>query len=491
MWAGINVRSFFSSNAIDILGAQRLRTIFSTITFLVIAFLGSASCSPSTRIRSTAITAYIQCDSPGRTCCDPDAEVKTKHCHHGLGCNIATGKCAPCGAAGTPCCDGDFTGFSLKGYTGLLLDPSERIESCDTDTSCDASLAPDGVTWLGSRLCRLCGTEQGGHCCAPDVRYAIGRCFSDSVTGRRLVCNNGWSGADGICVRCGEKIGEPACLMGFPCDDGMVEKNGVCVACGFAGQPTCDRGDPCRNELYVPDRSYSMCVQGGGPNQPCLPDRQAGPCTYAGLFCSSKKICEPCGGGGERCCPPPVTPACRDRADCRDGRCFACGFINMPVCAGNICHSGEPNQGFCRHCGDDGERCCYDINVRCNTGMRCEDRTCHRQGGSGGTGQQSKTCSRQPYTWSTIPRPVAIEDADGCIVTVNFIASTPEEAIQCARVQYGESVITGGIQDFPFAVICPSTGCNQRTYPGKDHDSAEKCATSTSVGCTVQDGSCP
>jgi len=214
------------------------------------------------------ITRWQQCDVAGRACCGPDGEVKTQHCHKGLGCDVAVGRCAPCGAAGQPCCDGDFTGFSLKGYTGFLLDPSERIESCDAGASCDASLAPDGRSWLGTRVCRACGSKEGGSCCPPDVRYALGRCFTDAASGKRLACNDPWAGAAGICVPCGRWVGDLACPTGLPCEDGLVEHDGFCVACGYADMPTCDRGDPCRGGQSVPNRGYSRCLAAGGANQP-------------------------------------------------------------------------------------------------------------------------------------------------------------------------------------------------------------------------------
>lgn len=123
--------------------------------------------------------------------------------------------------------------------------------------------------------------------------------------------------------------------------------------------------------------------------------------------------------------------------------------------------------------------------------MRCEDRTCLGGGGAGGGGETWKTCSGQPYTWSTSARPVAIENDDGCVATVTVVASSPEEALQCARAQYGDAAIPGPLTDFPVAVTCPMTGCHQRTYPGRDHDAAQQCAEATSPGCTVENGGCP
>jgi hypothetical protein len=451
-----------------------------------------------TLIATTIFTLYYysdfmrsqQCDTPGSPCCTKDAEVKTSHCHKGLGCDLTTNQCTACGAPGQPCCDGHFTGFSMKGYTGFLLDSAERIESCDGSARCDARLAPDGTSWLGSRTCQTCGTKDGGPCCGPDVRYALGRCFLDGQTNEPLTCNDPWAGERGTCIRCGRWNGDIACMSGQPCVDGLVEKDGLCVSCGYPGQPLCDRGEPCRGGQSVPNKSYSLCVAAGGAWQPCLPN---GGCGYQRMFCNAQKICEPCGGGGETCCPAAQGNPCTV-GECRDGRCFACGYMNMPECTtGERCRDGsEPVNGWCRPCGNEGQRCCFGMSIRCYDGMRCRDGTCQRPAGSGGGGgPQPKTCSGQPYTWSTILRPVWIEDANGCVAYVNYLASTPEEALQCARGQYGEAAFGTTVSDFHVAVTCPNTGCNQRTYPAKDQEGAQNCAEATSPGCEVEAGLCP
>jgi hypothetical protein len=433
---------------------------------------------------------WQRCDTAGQGCCAPDGEVNTKHCHNGLGCNITTGKCEPCGAPGEPCCDGDLTGFTLKGYSGFVLDPKERVESCDPGATCDAKLGPDKESWIGSRVCQACGMRNGGTCCAPDVRYGLGQCFTDVPAKKRLVCADPWAGERGICVQCGHAVGQPACLSGYPCDDNLVEQNGVCVICGTPGAPTCDRGEPCPHQS-VPNKSYSMCVAAGGPNQPCLPNRD---CDLDGTFCNEVKICQPCGNGGEPCCPPEGGAPCRI-GECTDGRCFICGYQNMPVCPGpSPCQGGlEPVDGYCRPCGKAWQPCCYGISIRCDDGMRCEDRVCQgpTQGGGGGTGEQWKTCSGQNYTWTTGQHVIYIENAEGCITFTTITANSPEEAMTCARNSHGDGVIGPAVGTFQFAVTCPYTSCNQVTYSGRDHDSAQGCVEATYDGCTVEDGACP
>lgn len=443
---------------------------------------------------------YTTCDAAGKRCCGPDGAVKTPHCHKGLGCNIVTGACEPCGAPGQVCCDGDFTGFSLKGYTGILRDPAERIESCNPGARCDARFDPASGSWVGTRRCQSCGTKLGGACCAPDNRYALGRCFRDARTGVRLVCNDPWAGAAGACVACGT-WNQPKCLTAgeAPCDDGLVarELDGICVPCGQPGQPTCDRGEPCRGEWSVPNRWFSECVAAGGPNQPCGKDPQF-PCIYGGMFCNSKRICEPCGQPGQACCPPgglPGNNAC-DPGECRDNRCFACGYENQPVCqTGPLCHNDEPVSGWCRHCGREGEVCCryHGASIRCDEGMRCEDNVCRRPGGGGGGGGNGwKTCSGQPYTWATKTWPVALEYENGCVAYDSFVANSPDEAFACARAKHGAAaVINTPLESHTFAVTCSHSTCDTRQYPARNHAQAKSCAEfEAGDDCTVEDGPC-
>src|SRR6185295_10074358 len=178
------------------------------------------------------------CDTIGQRCCPPDFQVNTPHCHKSLGCNITTGLCEQCGGPGQVCCDGDYTGFSRKNYSGVLLDPTERIQSCNEGARCDAQLAPDGASWLGTRRCSACGNKRDAPCCAPDTSFGLGRCFTDQTTGRRLTCGDPFADAS-TCVVCGG-LNEPSCGTRPICDTGLVELNGKCVPCGHAGQPSCD-----------------------------------------------------------------------------------------------------------------------------------------------------------------------------------------------------------------------------------------------------------
>ena len=443
--------------------------------------------------------SWRRCETAGSACCGPDGEVNTKHCHKGLGCNIVTDKCETSGAPEQPCADGHFTGFSLKGYTGVLLDPLERIESCDRGARCDARLAADGKSWVGTRLCRACGIQEDGFCCAPDVRYAVGRCFEDAATGKRLTCSDPLAALPGICIPCGRWAGDIACADREPCADRLIEKDGFCIACGVAGLPPCDRGVPCRDSAadWLSDR----CVEAGGPNQPCLPEGGLR-CSYQGTFCNSRRICEPCGLPGQPCCPPgsrPNNAPCEQPGECRQtpagNRCGGCGYTNGPVCQGPVpCPNDEPVGGWCRPCGKLGQVCCRSSGgIVCYDGLKCREGHCGGppSGGGGGAPPGPKTCSGQPYTWSTIPRPVFYENANGCVDSASFPASTDEEAVQCARSLFGDDVIGTSLQHFPVAVTCPHTGCNQRTYPARDQDSAEKCAEALSPGCTVEGGPCP
>jgi len=162
-----------------------------------------------TTVNYVVIPFQLRCDLPGRLCCAPDASVKTLHCEGTVGCNVVTGRCESCGGVGQVCCDGPFTDFSNKSYTGISIDSTERFTSCDAGLRCDAT-STDGINWVGTRRCQQCGSREGGLCCAPDDHYAFGRCNPDSQTGKHLACDVPYS-AQGTCVAC-----EPLCYRSCP-----------------------------------------------------------------------------------------------------------------------------------------------------------------------------------------------------------------------------------------------------------------------------------
>jgi hypothetical protein len=232
----------------------------------------------------------IPCGALGKACCRAPAALQNipafgpvVSCQKGLGCDITTNKCvSTCGGTGQVCCDGPET-RATKWSDRWLYSPNDRNlrEMCDT-----------GVCDRQTHRCITCGNRQKGSCCSSDASQATARCFRDSVTGHRLVCNDPWEGAGGACVQCGNS-GQPTCATAGepPCDDGSVEResDGSCVPCGRAGLPTCDVGEPCRDGQSVPDWSSPKCVPAGGPNQPCHPD---GRCDNPGYFCNSSRICQ-------------------------------------------------------------------------------------------------------------------------------------------------------------------------------------------------------
>lgn len=445
--------------------------------------------SPVNVVRPGA--GFALCNTPGLSCCPADSQVKTRHCDQSVGCNIISGKCEPCGGLGQVCCDGPYTGFSGKDYSNVLFDSPERVESCDSGLRCDATLAPDGVTWLGTRRCQPCGTTQGGPCCAPDDRYGLGRCFSDAASGAALVCNNPSAGAQGTCVPCGAQVGQPVCLTpgGYPCVDGLVAQNGICVLCGSAGNPVCDHGAPCDASGSVPDATYTTCVRAGGANQPCL---QNGTCGYADLFCNSKKICQPCGDPGGPCCPATATSTpCSGSGECRQNTCFSCGLYDQPVCITRTsCDEGTEVDGWCRHCGQQGQPCCREEIPMCSSGLTCDDDdVCTGSPQSSGSGGQLKTCSGQAVTFTAQNFAYSIEGTDGCVSTAQVYANSADEALKCAQAKYGNALILTELQDVRFAVTCFE--CWSQTFPARDEASAMRCAQSTYPNCTVEQGDCP
>lgn len=267
------------------------------------------------------LSALRLCTAVGAACCPADDGVKAPHCHKGLGCDIASGTCRACGGPGQPCCDGHLTNFSGRSFTGIPNDPTEKVESCAAGARCDARLGPDGTTFIGSRTCVSCGTQEGGACCAADLRYALGGCSRDAATGARLACANPEAGAASTCVRCGTQAGEPACNSGRACSDGLNNLAGICRPCGLPGMPVCDTGAPCVSN-HVPDPSSparATCVPAGSLNQWCLPGRR---CGYQDLICNTANRCERCGSYGNACCAGQQGRAtCEEGTPCTNGRC--------------------------------------------------------------------------------------------------------------------------------------------------------------------------
>jgi hypothetical protein len=189
---------------------------------------------------------------------------------------------------------------------------------------------------------------------------------------------------------------------------------------------------------------------------------------------------------------------CEQPGECRPTpagiRCGSCGYTNGPVCQGPVpCPNDEPVDGWCRPCGSFGQACCRSLGgIVCRDKLMCKDGYCGGPpSGGGGGGTQLKTCSGQPRAWSAKQWTVYVEDANGCVGETYPWANTGEEAVQCVRSSgFGDDVIGLTYQEFSFAVTCPHTGCNQRTYKARDQDSAEKCAEATSLGCTVEAGAC-
>jgi hypothetical protein len=221
-------------------------------------------------------------------------------------------------------------------------------------------------------------------------------------------------------------------------------------------------------------------------------------CKHGSLVCNGNGICEPCGGGGEVCCPADRGPPCGEARECKDGRCFACGFLNMPECPGaDRCKPGfTPDGGLCRACGERDQRCCRDDDVRvCNVdeGLRCDDDVCRLPGGGGGGGgggEPARTCSGALQTPFTLPRAVHVEDENGCVATPEFPANTQEEAIGCARALFGDAVLPGEPVPFDWAVTC-HVGCTNQKIPARDEGKSSDCVQYMFPDCTAAKGTCP
>lgn len=299
--------------------------VIGAVVFAVAAAWSDPASAQVDRINRHVAPPLAQtlCNTAGAACCAPDSVVKTEHCHRGLGCDMASHTCQICGGPGQSCCDGHLTGFSLTGFTGVPADPTEKVESCSgRGVSCDARLDPDGSNWVGTRKCSTCGTREGGACCPPDVRHALGRCGKDASSGTELTCSDPYAGASGTCIRCGLQEGDPACMEGRACGQGLNDVDDVCRRCGLVGQPTCDVGNPCFGAA-IPDPSSpsrATCVAAGNVNEWCLPQAF---CSYQDLTCNAQNKCERCGAFGQACCTPSASrPACEADTPCTNGRCL-------------------------------------------------------------------------------------------------------------------------------------------------------------------------
>jgi hypothetical protein len=87
-------------------------------------------------------------------------------------------------------------------------------------------------------------------------------------------------------------------------------------------------------------------------------------------------------------------------------------------------------------------------------------------------------------------RGVYREDDNGCILYEEFDSNDMNEALGCARAKYGDAVIDTPLQKHDFAVNCPHTTCNQKTYFARNYSQARSCAEFEHDDCSVEDGPC-
>jgi hypothetical protein len=403
---------------------------------------------------------FSPCDTIGQRCCGPDGQVNTQHCHKGLGCNVATDRCEACGAPGQVCCDGDFTGFSLKGYSAFLRDPAERTEACNASARCDAQLAPDRLSWLGTRRCGTCGNKVGGACCAPDTSYGLGRCFTDDRSGVRMACADPWAGSASTCIYCGG-LNQPVCIDRRRCDvDWLVDLNGTCVLCGRVGQPPCNLTG-CDDYTAIVDWKHDICIAAGGRDQPCRSD---GTCNFEGSYCD-KKICKDCGWGWSKGYP-------------------------MACCPGGKCVEGECNKYNLCVCGYEGQVPCRN---GCMPGFVDKWGECVKGAPPPPPPpppSQWKTCSGENWGLSTQDRTVYLQNASTkCLTSVTYKANSVQEAYTCAKRDHGDAVVTQAVNSYTFG-LTSQFGCNPVTLSAPDEDDAQTCAQSQCINCWVTPGGC-
>jgi hypothetical protein len=344
-------------------------------------------------------------------------------------------------------------------------------------------MCQDSVCDPATHRCNAnCGKNTGDACCGIQPGVGVASCLNP-----KLYCAlDANTYASGTCQPCG-LLDKPACTGPKACEDGLApdERTGLCVHCGHPGLIVCDRGPPCDVQSVPDPITHTQCVAAGGVNQPCFAD---GTCGYQDLLCNTHRVCERCGYDGQTCCPGET--ACINGICTADNRCVTCGQVGARTCPiGVPCpRGGEPNGGSCQLCGAEGQICCFSDNNFCAPGLRCDDRTCKVSTSSPpAPPNDPRTCSNQPYTWSASNRNVPVEDAQGCAKLVPYPANSDAEALQCARAQFGDKVITSPVDYYPVSLTCPYSGCIQRQVLAKDQESAKRCAASVEGpgSCTV------
>lgn len=424
--------------------------------------------------------SLVLCGGAGQPCCHAPASIPQSDgpivtCKAGLGCNLASNTCvSPCGGPGQACCDGPDARAPRWTEDGRPYVPTGLVREMCKDSVCDPA----------SNLCKTgCGMNAGDACCGVQPGVGVATCLN-----QKLYCAlDAGTYASGKCEPCGIQ-GKPACSGPKACEDGLApNESGLCVFCGHPGMIVCDRGPPCDVQSIPDPITRASCLKAGGPNEPCLDGDMK--CGYADLFCNARNICEVCGGDAQACCPgshPCTAGVCGN-----DNRCVSCGQAGMRTCPiGERCpRGGEPDGGQCKDCGGEGQLCCFSMSVRCDQGLRCDDRVCKGDSSSTSPPNNPSTCGGQAYTFSVAQRPEYHDDGHGCAVPVSYMANSDDEAVQCLRSQYGNLAITSSVNYYGVSLSCPYSDCIQRQVLAKDLDSAKSCAASVEGpgSCSVVD----
>jgi hypothetical protein len=395
---------------------------------------------------------FVSCGQPGQSCCKRRSSLPgfdPRYCDVGAGCDIATNTCvSPCGGGGQACCDGPDT-YAPQGNES----PTSPFFCRGTDCFPRKQMCAAGACTRETRRCNeQCGKTAGAACCPPDAGIAVASCKTAD-----LVCEFGaQSSQSGTCMRCGEQ-GQPPCAGGecrVSAGVRTVERNGICIACGYVGLPKCASGRRC-DAGATPDPKGPNCIPGGGQDQPCLEGKF---CGYDGMFCDNSNICRVCGAPGQPCCP------------------------NQPLLGG----------GFTKECGGYSNLQCANFNGR---------RVCQYKPGQA-PGQQPppppppnepKTCGGQPYQIGvTTTFPVWARAFTGCaFIGAAYQANSFDEAVQCARTVYGDTVITDNVEQYTYSMDGP-LGCRTVQVYAKDEEDASSCAQAQCINCDEpMPGTCP
>jgi hypothetical protein len=225
---------------------------------------------------------------------------------------------------------------------GKRCNPKPDAEVCDgkcgdQENNCGQRVrCPDCTCATGCEDCTVCNPRTGA--CDPDLAAIGNPCGDAASCAQGTATPRGTCLADGTCDPGKPRDCAPYTCAGDACAETCLDDDD-CVGTSY-----CDGGGACVDDLPVGARCADdkqceggHCAQGvccatacDKPCESCNLPGSVGFCVVEadGTACHGAKgicaggLCEPCGGGGQRCCPG---DACADGGCCEDRFCVAAG----------------------------------------------------------------------------------------------------------------------------------------------------------------------